>query len=196
MSFSKATGMLARRFRIHGRIDYSERLPRRLLAPPLRPASAAFFGSFLKFPPLICPPLRPASAARCGSSAKLPLPPRRVVISVLLQTMKGVACVQDTFDRGRVYGPSSGSGMTFHRLAFLGIFCRKWLKGYRVTGLAWLGEKVGCFQTRNDACPARLFFKRVTAFILSPARMMALLSISDHESCIALFGNPPAVSAS
>lgn len=43
--------------------------------PPLRPASEARCGSFLKLPPLAWPPFLPASDARFGSSAKLPLPP-------------------------------------------------------------------------------------------------------------------------
>lgn len=51
-------------------------LPRRLINPPLRPASTALSGLFLKFPLLIFPPFLPASAALCGFSAKLPAPPR------------------------------------------------------------------------------------------------------------------------
>lgn len=56
------------------------RLVLALAAPPLRPASAARSGLFLKLPPLTIPPWRPASAARLGSCLKLPLlarPPLR-----------------------------------------------------------------------------------------------------------------------
>src|SRR5690606_34737982 len=53
--------------------DSEARPPPWLRSPPLRPASAARCGLFLKFPPLICPPFWPAFAARSGSLAKLPL---------------------------------------------------------------------------------------------------------------------------
>lgn len=56
-------------------------LPRRLTKPPLRPASTALSGLFLKLPPLTFPPFLPASDARTESSAKLPLPPRCVLIA-------------------------------------------------------------------------------------------------------------------